>query len=99
MAEASSPLHTPKRRFNAAGWANAQCSCGCMETYESWWLETVEGCLEPNCGAPPSWEEWEGERWYARQDWEKRQRQQVMAARLSSKLPAEVLHIVQAAVC
>ncbi|CAE7877058.1 unnamed protein product [Symbiodinium microadriaticum] len=65
-------------------------------------LETEEGGLEPNCaliwhdGAPPSWED---ERWYARREWEKWQRQQVMAARLSSKLPAQVLHIVQAAVC
>ena len=76
-----------------------------MDTFESWWLETAEGGLNLDCALiwwgkpPPSWEEWEDERWYARRQWEKWQRQQVTAARLSSKLPAEVLRIIQAAVC
>ena len=68
-----------------------------MGTYERWWLETVEGGLELSCTLM-----WRGQRatklrgvggrgWYARREWEKWQRQQVIAARLSSKLPAEVL--------
>ena len=64
-------------------WAYAHCSCSCMEAYETWWLETEEGGLVTRCSliwdhhGPPSWEEWEDERWYARRAWEKWQRQQV----------------------
>ncbi|OLP83992.1 hypothetical protein AK812_SmicGene35183 [Symbiodinium microadriaticum] len=71
-------LELPKPR-----WAYAHCSCSCMEAYETWWLETEEGGLVTRCSliwdhhGPPSWEEWEDERWYARRAWEKWQRQQV----------------------
>ena len=55
------------------------------------WQETEEGSLVKDCNclwqgvAPPSWEEWEDERWYARQQCMAWQRQQV---KLESRLPS-----------
>eukprot|EP00439_Symbiodinium_sp_Y106_P062126 s1887_g9.t1 len=73
-------------RRNTCMWAIALCRCSCVGRYQSWWLKTMEGCLELSCAciwwesAPPSWEEWEDERWYAWREWEKWRRQQVVAA-------------------
>ena len=72
-----------------------------IEAAAAWALEVG---LELSCtfiwwdSVPPSWEEWEDERWHARREWEKWQRQKVLATCLSCP-SAEVLHIVQPTVC
>ena len=80
-------------------WAIAPCSCNCMETYAGWWRSGEK--LRPSLGGEATTHlggMGSGTLLCRRQS-EKWQKQQVMAARLSSKLPARVLGTIQAAIC